>query len=252
MSNYYYGASDLTSGYYVSHHGILGQKWGIRRFQNKDGTLTAAGKKRYGKSEAKILSANVTSKTQSDLYKKVAKTKLYKDIENMEADNLSKLLHDTVRIYSKVKGLNDVANQEAAEAVRNMGGKYKYIRNFNDLITNKELTTEEFNSAIKTYMETGEATAKRIGEEIREEYAKTNLKEQFHNIEKEIRDYTKQALSESTINSEMKAEDALMYSKDSGLSKQKLDGALYNTYYAKAGLSDAEQIVYALDEKYNK
>ena len=29
------------------HYGILGQKWGIRRFQNPDGSLTEAGKKRY-------------------------------------------------------------------------------------------------------------------------------------------------------------------------------------------------------------
>ena len=29
------------------HHGIKGQKWGVRRFQNEDGTLTSAGKKRY-------------------------------------------------------------------------------------------------------------------------------------------------------------------------------------------------------------
>ena len=29
------------------HHGILGQKWGIRRYQNDDGTLTEAGKRRY-------------------------------------------------------------------------------------------------------------------------------------------------------------------------------------------------------------
>jgi len=33
--------------YDLQHHGILGQKWGIRRFQNKDGSLTQAGKARY-------------------------------------------------------------------------------------------------------------------------------------------------------------------------------------------------------------
>lgn len=29
------------------HHGILGQKWGVRRYQNPDGSLTAEGRKRY-------------------------------------------------------------------------------------------------------------------------------------------------------------------------------------------------------------
>ena len=35
------------------HHGILGMKWGIRRYQNADGTLTPKGKKRYDKLEKK-------------------------------------------------------------------------------------------------------------------------------------------------------------------------------------------------------
>lgn len=34
--------------YVLVHHGIKGQKWGVRRFQNADGTLTNAGKSRYG------------------------------------------------------------------------------------------------------------------------------------------------------------------------------------------------------------
>ena len=35
------------------HHGILGQKWGVRRFQNQDGSYTAAGKERYGIEDGK-------------------------------------------------------------------------------------------------------------------------------------------------------------------------------------------------------
>lgn len=39
---------------YLAHHGILGMKWGVRRYQNSDGTLTAAGKKRYGDAEKEV------------------------------------------------------------------------------------------------------------------------------------------------------------------------------------------------------
>lgn len=56
--------------YYTSnelyHHGILGQKWGVRRYQNKDGTLTSAGKKRLRKLE-KV--GNVTNEYSSRLTK---------------------------------------------------------------------------------------------------------------------------------------------------------------------------------------
>lgn len=35
--------------YILEHHGIKGQKWGVRRYQNPDGSLTSAGEKRYQK-----------------------------------------------------------------------------------------------------------------------------------------------------------------------------------------------------------
>lgn len=46
---------------YLIHHGILGQKWGVRRYQNEDGSLTAAGKKRYlnGKKGRELLKNDI-------------------------------------------------------------------------------------------------------------------------------------------------------------------------------------------------
>ena len=50
------------------HHGIKGQKWGVRRFQNKDGSLTPAGKRRYDE-------PNVGRKTKEAKTYKIPKNK---------------------------------------------------------------------------------------------------------------------------------------------------------------------------------
>lgn len=46
---------------YIQHHGVKGQKWGVRRYQNKDGSLTAAGKKRQEKDDKET--SNSATKT---------------------------------------------------------------------------------------------------------------------------------------------------------------------------------------------
>lgn len=47
----------------IYHHGIKGQKWGVRRYQNPDGTLTAAGRKRQADNVASNRKASIAKGT---------------------------------------------------------------------------------------------------------------------------------------------------------------------------------------------
>ena len=62
------------------HHGIKGMKWGVRRYQNKDGTLTSAGKKRYAEVSDKII------KTNSDGSKTVPKGFIFNRVGGASLD----------------------------------------------------------------------------------------------------------------------------------------------------------------------
>ena len=76
---------------YLAHHGIKGQKWGYRRFQNLDGSLTEAGKARYVKYSSKYGDFDIAEKNAAQLSKmpekqrdwfekQLAKGKKYTDI----------------------------------------------------------------------------------------------------------------------------------------------------------------------------
>lgn len=64
----------MSHEYVLYHHGIKGMKWGVRRFQNKDGSLTPAGKKRYydtpelNRQKSEMQSARATMKTSQQEY----------------------------------------------------------------------------------------------------------------------------------------------------------------------------------------
>ena len=62
----------LMQDSYLSHHGILGMHWGIRRYQNPDGSLTEAGRKHYDKLDTKWAKKN-SGKIEAKVKRKVAK-----------------------------------------------------------------------------------------------------------------------------------------------------------------------------------
>lgn len=78
----------------LMHHGIHGMRWGVRRYQNKDGSLTAAGRKRINQldSEYQRLTGKKLSKSSADVKKMESKPKS-KSISEMTNEEIQEKIN---------------------------------------------------------------------------------------------------------------------------------------------------------------
>lgn len=95
----------------LTHSGIKGMKWGVRRYQNKDGSLTDAGKKRYGV-DAKEKDYSEYDESKSTYYKKTKKGRddLKFDAERYareDNERLRRTLEDSGRLSNELKRVNE-------------------------------------------------------------------------------------------------------------------------------------------------
>ena len=73
MATFYF----TNDSYELQHHGILGMKWGVRRYQNSDGSLTEAGKKRY---------FNIGKLSDADLDRRIERLKKEQELKRLTKD----------------------------------------------------------------------------------------------------------------------------------------------------------------------
>ena len=155
----------------LMHYGVKGMKWGVRRYQNEDGTLTPKGKQKYGGDITKRKTKHVKEQFQSGLRSKT-----------IDVSSVSKKINKEMSKTKESKELNNLnKNMEAlfknAESQGISRDKIVFDKNFADMVN------ETNNAYMKKYKE--------IGYKYADEMASISLKSLGYEDTKTGRDWLK-------------------------------------------------------------
>lgn len=151
----YYGAMDLETGA-LCHHGVKGQKWGIRRYQNEDGTRTALGKARRSGEWKEYLAqvkgrAGVATGKVKERYSAYKEKSQQKKEEKRVADVEKAIKSGNLKRIGKYK--DDMSNSQLQEAIN----RARLSKQLDDLKGPKESIVKKAFGVVQTttnYMNT--------------------------------------------------------------------------------------------------
>lgn len=163
----------MNDNNYIAHHGIKGQKWGVRRFQNPDGTRTALGKSRSMSMKDRI-KARSEQKAEARAVKKAASAEerheelrqrvirhpkdLYKHKNEFSREEVEKIIKE-IEFDRKIK---DVKISEIKRGLESYGRLKESIKTTSELVASAKTV---YNVAVETHnllVDTGKLKGKRM------------------------------------------------------------------------------------------
>ena len=156
MNTYYVAGIPYSDELF--HHGIKGQKWGIRRYQNLDGTLTAEGRERYGdnienvsegKLKRQVMRNNMASSTgerNRQSYGEYKKMKKYLNdkkspFSSVESSKTFEEINNYVKRFAKAQ-LRDMGYSDSDKAAEYLLSKDWYTMPYGYLVGRKSMRAD--------------------------------------------------------------------------------------------------------------
>ena len=147
--HYLTSSASFISDDELYHYGIKGQKWGVRRYQNKDGSLTPAGKKRRSSSD------EVRNMSTDELRQKVRRLnneQRYIDLTRSSSSSISKTADgierasriggDANRIYKSMNGENNPYSKVANQGIDAMSRTARLTKKIDSNVRSKNDTAK--------------------------------------------------------------------------------------------------------------
>lgn len=169
----------------LAHYGIRGQKWGVRRFQNKDGSLTSAGKKRRKQIDAVEKKEETVEERRTRLLKSTNPDELYKNRELLSTNEINERI-------SRINAENTLASMAAKNKKTGMDYVNKiiaYTKKADELyqLTNtslgkaikKQIVGEEPKNYAVDYKKVSENMGKYSTDELQKMYRRSTVENQI-------------------------------------------------------------------------